>query len=540
MKAQEVIHPDKLRGGYYTPSRVVDFCIDRVLSLFGGMPSSWLEPSAGDGAFLRGLGRSRSSCRNQETAVCAVELIDEEATKAESVLAEYGLAGQVHRGSFFDWCHRDQSLFDAVVGNPPFVRYQFVPEADRFASEALMSDLEIHLRGVANLWIPFATLALSRVRAGGAFALVLPSELACTLSGGQFREYLIQHCRDICIDVFERGTFSDILQDVVVVSGRRAAKIANSRAVRFIEHTKTGLSKWSHKVPANQDSWTQYLLSGNELDAVRHAGALQDIYQLGDIAKFEVAIVTGANSFFTINDDILSEFGLGDWALPLLPKTSDALGIVYTSEDHDNSIRRGSRTWLLDFSADRPKPNGQGRVSEYLANGASQGLPQRYKCRIRDPWYRVPHIRRGEMMLTKRAHHFHRVLLNQAGVYTTDTIYRGVTRGEGDGRAHDIACLFQSTLTLLSSELEGRTYGGGVLELVPSEISRLRVPLVSTGGLIDTLDALSRSTNGQRDSSSTVVDVVDEYLCANVAGYVDIIDELRSARQRLMSRRQRT
>ena len=32
-------------------------------------------------------------------------------------------------------------------------------------------------------------------------------------------------------------------------------------------------------------------------------------------------------------------------------------------------------------------------------------------------------------------------------------------------------------LTALSAELEGRTYGGGVLELVPSEIERLLVPV---------------------------------------------------------------
>jgi len=32
-------------------------------------------------------------------------------------------------------------------------------------------------------------------------------------------------------------------------------------------------------------------------------------------------------------------------------------------------------------------------------------------------------------------------------------------------------------LTALSAELEGRHYGGGVLELVPSEIERLLVPL---------------------------------------------------------------
>ena len=38
---------------------------------------------------------------------------------------------------------------------------------------------------------------------------------------------------------------------------------------------------------------------------------------------------------------------------------------------------------------------------------------------------------------------------------------------------------FLNTLTALSAELEGRHYGGGVLELVPSEIDRLVIPFIS-------------------------------------------------------------
>ena len=39
-----------------------------------------------------------------------------------------------------------------------------------------------------------------------------------------------------------------------------------------------------------------------------------------------------------------------------------------------------------------------------------------------------------------------------------------------------MAC-FVNPLTALSAELEGRHYGGGVLELVPSEIERLILPM---------------------------------------------------------------
>ena len=46
------------------------------------------------------------------------------------------------------------------------------------------------------------------------------------------RSFLIEHFAALQIDLFPRGTFPDILQDVVVVSGRRAAKTAAVRPKR--------------------------------------------------------------------------------------------------------------------------------------------------------------------------------------------------------------------------------------------------------------------------------------------------------------------
>ena len=136
----------------------------------------------------------------------------------------------------------------------------------------------------------------------------------------------------------------------------------------------------------------------------------------------EVSIVTGANPFFTIDDATVAEFSLQPWSRPLLARSADAPGIVFDAADHDDARRRGSRAWLLDFSAEQPEPNGHAGVCKYLAKGEALGLHERYKCRIRSPWYRVPQIRCGRLMLPKRAHRHHRLLLNRANVFTTDTV----------------------------------------------------------------------------------------------------------------------
>lgn len=107
----------------------------------------------------------------------AVELDPTEAAVCRGALRQSGLSGQVVNDTFFAWASSQLPCFDAVVGNPPYIRYQFVDPQDRRFAEKLVSRLGLTLRGVSNLWIPFAIVSLSLLRPGGAFALVLPSEL---------------------------------------------------------------------------------------------------------------------------------------------------------------------------------------------------------------------------------------------------------------------------------------------------------------------------------------------------------------------------
>ena len=64
-----------------------------------------------------------------------------------------------------------------------------------------------------------------------------------------------------------------------------------------------------------------------------------------------------------------------------------------------------------------------------------------------------------------------------------------------EGTASNLVFNFVNPLTALSAELEGRHYGGGVLELVPSEIERLLVPVPSDiDADVDHLDSVVRTS----------------------------------------------
>ena len=538
MKLLADIKAEKRRGAYYTSSLLVTACLNRIAGLTDATrPLRILEPSAGDGAFTRGLQTFIPNGLFTRTHLTSVELSEIEAAKCRQELTDSGLSGEVVSSSFFAWADQDNTLFDVVVGNPPFVRYQFVEERDRSLAEWLLRSEGLALQGVSNLWIPFVLLSLRRLVTGGVFALVLPGELFTTLSAGQVRSELIRGCHSLQIDLFPRDAFPDILQDVVIVSGVRASTPQTQRNVTLCEHTCRAVHTWQHVISDSGESWTRYLLTSEEWEAFSAARRLAGFHPLKFVATLGVAIVTGANDFFTVDDDTVQRYDLGKWTRPLLARTADSMGIVFTEADYQQTRQQGRKAWLLDFAADKPDPSDHPLAAEYLRMGQASKLPERYKCRIRSPWYRVPHIRAGTLMMPKRAHQHHRLLLNQPRVFTTDTIYRGEVTPAFAGRETDVAAGFHNSLTLLSAELEGRTYGGGVLELVPSEIGRLVVPVLPMRSYLERLDSASRAAGGQRDAGDVLVNHTDQLLARLVPSFADFQPCLANARKRLRQRR---
>ena len=96
-----------------------------------------------------------------------------------------------------------------------------------------------------------------------------------------------------------------------------------------------------------------------------------------------------------------------------------------------------------------------------------------------------------------------------------------------------LAAAFHSSLTLLTAELEGRSFGGGVLELVPSEIERLAVVEAADAETwIERLDALARSGDEE-----AVVSATDEALIASGALEAEVVEVLAAARATLLGHR---
>lgn len=96
---------------------------------------------------------------------------------------------------------------------------------------------------------------------------------------------------------------------------------------------------------------------------------------------------------------------------------------------------------------------------------------------------------------------------------------------------------FLNSLPFLSAEIEGRHYGGGVLELVPSEIEKLLIPLRSTTeSEFVTLDNMIRNNASLDD----IVNFTDPIILNKGLGLTQSeVCVIRKAHRRLLKRRLR-
>lgn len=468
----------KLRGGYYTPEDIAGFLARWTKEI---APKRILEPSCGDGVFFGALANVGGF---RKTDIVGLELDPEEAAKASARASDAGLGAKVLAEDFLQWAIErlgdDGARFDAVLGNPPFVRYQYLPEPFQARAEQIFTELELPFTKHTNAWVPFVLASVSLLRPGGRLAMVVPAEIIHVTHAQSLRSYLGRECRRVVIIDPKELWFSGTLQGAVVLLAekRRPSEQPEGIGIYPVKGREFTRLDPSSVFTAPQlingktveGKWTRALLDIETRSLFDELAEHNEVHRFDDIAQVDVGIVTGANKFFLVPDDIVERYALARWAHPMFGRSAHCPGVIYDDRQHVANALSGFPTNFLWFQG------GQidAAAKAYIALGEQQALHMRYKCRVRAPWYTVPSVYSTEIGMLKRAHHTPRLILNRIGAYTTDTAYR--IRTQKIAPQTLVGC-FVNPLTALSAELEGRHYGGGVLELIPSEIERVTIPL---------------------------------------------------------------
>ena len=225
----------------------------------------------------------------------------------------------------------------------------------------------------------------------------------------------------------------------------------------------------------NSSKWTNYFLEQKELDFLEEIKNRKDLFKVKDLANVEVGITTGANDFFTVNQSIINEYNLSEYAYPLIGRSVLVDGITFNKEKLKLNNNKDAKANILIFpKMEKLKTNK--KALKYIEYGIAEGFADGYKCRIRDEWQIIPSISLSNAFFSRRNNKYARMILNEANAYTTDTMHRVWIKDDIDKKAF-IASYYNS-LSFCFVELEGRSFGGGALELMPSEVANIVIPYI--------------------------------------------------------------
>jgi len=504
-------------GQFETPIDVADlllgFCLRR--------PSDRvLDPSCGNGALLSraaGMQRWLDPWHGSTSTLWGVELDPEAAESAREALPK----AQIINRDFFELQPEADRLFDAIVGNPPYTRAEWIERLEqdsRYASQLKIfgnvsgdgqEDETVpttrrypFLGRRAGLHAYFFIHGTSFLREGGRFGFVVPNSWLDVAYGQRLKQFLLEHYQILALiesnverwfDEARVNTCLVILEKCSDAEKRAANRIRLVRLFRpldeLIPYSDNDRQRLSHlerlvgrMLPSGDQRGRDLavrvigqreLTAGEKWGVTLRAPAVYrrqsqqaSLAPLKHWAKVRRGYTTGANSFFYLNDETVSEHGLeGRYLRSFLKSLRGVNRRRVTVADCDMQ---------LFWSGQEPIPEDTA-AADYIAWGESQGFHRRRTCAARNPWYALPGQDAAALLLAKGIwlRHFTPVL--EGDIRVDQQLYRLSLADEVPILA--AAALLNSAWMAVQLELCGRVnFGEGVLWLAAYEVEELLMP----------------------------------------------------------------
>lgn len=462
----------KARGAFFTPEAICEFVAEWAIR---GQNDTVLEPSCGEAAFLLAAGRRLRDLGSIEPALAGAELHASSARRARRDLAAQDLNAHITTGDFF--AVDPEPRYDAVVGNPPYVRYQDFSGASRAASQRAALRAGIRLTHLASSWAAFTIHSALFVRPGGRLGLVIPAELLSVNYAAGVREYLMQRFGRVTLVLFKERVFPEVQEEVVLLMAEGKGPCAHLEVhqtdnAATLHATQVKISTWTP--PTSSGKWTASLVPLAGLAAYQAQLDGPGFTELSTWGETSLGAVTGRNKYFTLNPAEVQELRLGSSeVVPISPPGSTHLRRLSLSRrDWTRLGAVNAPTYLF-----RPGVEPSAAAERYLARGVQAGVDQAYKCRVRNHWWRTPVLAPPDLFITYMNAGFPQLASNPARLRHLNSVHGVYLR---DDLRHlgaellPLACL--NSVTLLGAEAVGRSYGGGMLKLEPREADVLPVP----------------------------------------------------------------
>ncbi|HET6611928.1 MAG TPA: N-6 DNA methylase [Kofleriaceae bacterium] len=458
-------------GQVFTPPALAELTLS-VAGVSAGMRV--LDPACGDGEFL-----ARANSRGAQAVGFEIDPEIARLARARVPEATVRCADFTARSAL--------PRFDAVVGNPPYVRGHRVSEAMR---QNLATTLAKDFPGApakvlarvcrGDLAAGFFARALAAVRPGGTVALVVSSALL----DADYAAALWTLCARVgrieaIIDAPRERWFAGAAVNAVVMVARRVTGDDDVAIARLSVPTRraatvvTGIDTLAQvadirTAPARFPARWGALVRAPAVWLQLERAAAGALCPLGDIAEVRRGLTTGANDLFYVSQKEAARLAIEAEALvPVLraPRSGAAAIRVDAGALTDMAIVCPSA---------RARAGAFPRAAAYFAGHAQRA--QAPTLRNRDPWWAMTG-RPARVFLTKAYAQRFVQRLAESPMVCDQRFYAVWPRANGDSdEAEILAAILNSTFTSLAIESVGRaSMGEGALEISVGDAAALPV-----------------------------------------------------------------
>lgn len=467
----------KARGAFFTPRPLAEFVA--AWTIRSGTEKV-LEPACGEAEFmLAAVDRLVSmgvSSDDAQRRVSGVDIHEKSVLAAKERLACHRYRCMIEVDDFLD--REVVGEYDAVIGNPPYIRFQAVTEKQRASIGRVSLRSGVEMSALSSTWAPFVVQSALSLKEGGRLGLVLPAELLSVNYAASIRSFLMSSFASIQLVTFDELVFPEVQEEVVVLLAE-GYQTGASHVIKWRQCT--GLadlhsSSLVDYVPQSpEDRWSGLFASGSALEYLQ--GLLDDeiFVPLENWGRISLGIVTGNNRYFALSEDQVSLYRLDEKdLLPLCPPGSRHLrNLEFSKGDYAFMLASNGRAKLFYPHGEVLSPS----AASYVKLGETQGFHRAYKCKKRTPWWRVPIGETPDAFVTYMNSYGPNICTNSAKVVSLNSCHGLFFADECLTFGRELlplACM--NSATLFGSEIVGRSYGGGMLKLEPREARRLPVP----------------------------------------------------------------
>jgi hypothetical protein len=444
----------------------------------------FLEPGFGTGPFYSAL---LQSVRKSRIETATGYEIDPRYIEPNARLWT-GAGLRLHHADFTkaDPPATETDKYNLIVCNPPYVRHHHIGEVQKQRLQALVSQrFKFEMNGLSGLYAYFLILSQAWMTQGGVGAWLIPSEFMDVNYGRRVKEFLTSRVTLNRIHRFDPNEvqFEDALVSSAVVFFTNTPPLAEHQSQFSFGGTLdepsvsafVGLDQLR-----NTPKWTHLPQRAAEPHEDR------DVSTLADLFTIKRGLATGCNSFFILTPEQVQTYALPTKFLhPILPSPRD-LETTEILADSEGEPLISKRRYLL--SCNLPEESVQDEYPafwRYLEQGMAKGIHERYLCRHRAPWYCQESRLPSPFLCTymgrpsAKSETPFRFILNHSQATAANVYLMLYPKPRLAGLLRDTPGLPKAiweALSSLTSECligSGRTYGGGLHKLEPTELANI-------------------------------------------------------------------